>query len=91
MRIIGNIPNEQYKITVFQMNGKLSVKIEDQLLEQTYKFRDGSGIENVNDIEQLIDDEYLKEITNIFEQMEKLKYQSLISKISNGEEFDEII
>ncbi len=91
MRIIGYLPSDKYKITVFQMNGKLSVKIEHQLLEQTYKFRDGSLIKTMNDIERLINGHFLKEVDTLFKQMENLKYKALDEHISEEEQFDEII
>jgi hypothetical protein len=37
MRIVGYIEDPQLKITVFQMNNRVSVKIEYRLMEQTYK------------------------------------------------------
>ena len=48
MRIIGEIPHDFLKITVFKMNEKLSIKFEHDLLEQIIKFREGSA---VNDLE----------------------------------------
>ena len=91
MRIIGYLPNNKYKITVFQMNGRISLKIEYQLLEQTYKFRDGSGITTMDDIERLINSKFLKELGKLFEQMENVKYQALDEYNSEEEPFDEII
>ena len=91
MRIIGEIPHPSFKITVFQMNARISVKIEFQLLEQTYKFRDGSGVQNLADAERFLTPDFLRECQTIFTQMEKSKLTSLMEMNQDGEEFDEII
>ncbi len=90
MRIIAEIPHPIFKVTVFQMNGKLSVKLEKNLLEQTYKFRDGSGIENMENVHAFLTDAFYEEADNLFSQMHKNRYQSLLSAHPE-DEFDTII
>ncbi len=37
MRVIGNIPHAEIKITLFHWNNKYLIKLETDLLEQTFK------------------------------------------------------
>ncbi|MDZ7648033.1 MAG: hypothetical protein U5K54_13125 [Cytophagales bacterium] len=40
MRVIKEIPYANFKITIFQWNGKYLIKIESGLLEQTFKINE---------------------------------------------------
>jgi hypothetical protein len=40
MRVIGEIPHPQFKITLFSWNGKYLIKLEAGMYEQTYKIRE---------------------------------------------------
>ena len=92
MRIVAEIGHPLYKMTVFNMNNRLSLKIEDNLLEQIYKFRDGSGVETPEDVQKCITDEFLRSVENIFSQMALARSQSIEELYSQeGEEFPEII
>lgn len=70
MRIVGEIDHQKYKITIFKMNERLSVKIEDRLLEQIYKFRDGSGIQNSADVEKLLTPAFMGKVAASFSTMQ---------------------
>lgn len=69
MRVIGEIAHSKYKITVFQMNERTSVKLENKLFEQIYKFRDGAGVKNTTDVEKLLTEAFLAKVDGIFSQM----------------------
>jgi len=90
MRIIAEIPHPELKITVFQMNGKLSLKLEKNLLEQTYKFRDGSGVNALADIEALLTEDFLSKVHSIFSDMAANRMDGLMSAHPE-DEFDTII
>lgn len=93
MRIIGYLDHPELKITVFKMDTRLSVKFERGALEQTYKFRQGNGLEDMHGIRQLVDDHFLTKVQDQFIQMEKL-HESAIWKHfppKPADEFDEII
>lgn len=68
MRIVDEWNHDKMKVTVMIMNGRYSVKLEQNLLEQTYKFRD----EQISSVEQLkekmTEDFYLNCLTQ-FRQM----------------------
>ncbi len=77
MRIIGEFDQDAIKVTVFKMNERVSVKYEYNLMEQTYKFRDGSGIDNFEDVKKFSNDRMIEDVMNIFQSMEKAKLEGL--------------
>ncbi|MBK8625997.1 MAG: hypothetical protein IPN86_10670 [Saprospiraceae bacterium] len=93
MRIIGEFDLDQIKVTVFVMNERLSVKYENNLLEQTYKFRDGSGIRTVEDVKKYSEGETIKEIKLAFEKMGTIRLHGIqnLNIDSDTDKFDEII
>jgi hypothetical protein len=92
MRIIGEIPHPVYKISVFFASDRISIKFEDGLLEQIYKFRDGEGVHNLESAIHFVSDSFLKEVAHHFQLMKKAKYQNLqASGDINEDEFPDII
>lgn len=93
MRIVGYIEHPNMKITVFKMENKLSVKFESGLYEQTYKFRDGEGVESMLDVKKVVDDAFLNEVEQMLSRMQDIKNQSVKrnSSSENSGEFEEII
>jgi len=92
MRIIGDIPHPNFKITVFKMDNRLSIKFESGLNEQTYKFRTSNELQGFSDVERLIDGEFLDKVQESFIHIEKAK-NGVISRFypKMREEFEEII
>ncbi len=92
MRIIGHIEHPSLKVTIFKMDNKLSVKFENSLYEQTYKFRDGQGIDSVEAVQALVDDTFLEGIQQNFMAMHRLN-QEASGRRNNAseEEFERII
>lgn len=91
MRIIGEIDHPQYKITVLEMNKKLTIQIEDGLIQQSYLYRDGSGVETYNDAIDLVTEDFIEEITTIFTNMRNIYRLSLEKKANDENLFFEII
>lgn len=93
MRIIGYIDHPILKITIFQMENKFSVKLESGLLEQTYKFRTGEGINNLEDIRRLVDEEFLEAVLEEMGRMRDIQRHTLERSLPDGQEdeFEEII
>lgn len=60
MRIIGHIEHPRLKITVFKMDNRLSLKIEDEYAEETFKFRQQEDLSTLEDVQRLADDSFLK-------------------------------
>ena len=92
MRIIGEIPHPVFKVTLFKMDTRYSIKFEDQLFEQTYKFREGPFLQSVEDLKKLISPSFLKEVEAIHQSMLQNSQATLEKhKAQELEEFDEII
>ncbi|MDP4954382.1 MAG: hypothetical protein NWQ53_12115, partial [Flavobacteriales bacterium] len=68
MRVIGDIPHHQMKITVFSWNNKYHIKFEIGQFEQTYKI--GSmDLMGMDDINKMIDEAFLDSIMQRFLEM----------------------
>lgn len=91
MRIIGEFDAGQIKVTVFKMNERVSIKLETGLLEQTYKFRDGSGVENVEQARQFCDEAFLDRVSAIFTTMATARNQRFDALLQNSAEEDVIL
>ena len=92
MRIIGYIEHPTLKITVFKDGGRVSLKLENGMYEQVYKFRDGSGVENLAEATTFADAEFINEVQKTFTFMHRSKMQGHDRQMGGDEnEFDEII
>ena len=93
MRIIGSIEHSEYKITVFRMDNRLSIKLENASAEQTYKFRAGDGMESMEDVRRLIDPVFLEKADQVFQQMQENVRSTLLRRqsVEDAEDFEEII
>ncbi len=92
MRIIGEFDVDQIKVTVFKMNERISLKFEYNLLEQTYKFRDGSGINNMDDVKKYCSQKTIEHVTEIFKNMAEARSVAIsVLRQDSDDEFDHII
>lgn len=92
MRILGYIDHPYLKITVFKMDTRLSVKLEDAFFEQTYKFRQEDRLSRFEDVKRLIDKPFIEGVLDHFKQMHALRDAALNRNLPAGEnEFEEII
>ncbi len=93
MRILGYIENKSCKITVFQLDHKLSIKFEDNLYEQTYKLRMSDEISGMKEISALVDEELIGKVMHRFMDMHKDLEDAKIRNIQMDaeDEFDEIL
>ena len=69
MRILGDLSRGQLRISFFRHEGRVLLKFEDGLLEQTYRFREVEGLTQAQDLEALIDEDFLAEVEQVFVQM----------------------
>ncbi len=92
MRIAGYIEHPRLKITIFEMENRFSVKFENPLFEQTYKFRKGEHLHQVSDIQSLVDKAFIRSVEVQMEQLAKIRSAALERIAPNPEdEFDVII
>jgi len=89
MRVVSEWNYKHLKITIFHYNEKFSLKAEDNLMEQIYKFRDGQ-INSVNDIKEKIKDSFYDSVISTFEKMGSHR-DAIFLPDDNEEEFDIII
>ena len=68
MRIIKEIPLPDLKVTIFNWNNKYLVKLEQGLLEQTFKIPE-TEITSEQDLDVLLTDEFLDKARQRFREM----------------------
>jgi predicted house-cleaning noncanonical NTP pyrophosphatase (MazG superfamily) len=69
MRIVGYIDHPVIKITVMQMNERFVLKLEANMLEQTYKFHEDDNLRTLADMEKIVDETFLQECIKRFAEM----------------------
>lgn len=80
MRVIGELPHPEFKITLFQWNNRYLIKIERGLLEQTFKI-DQFDIEEKN-LYALLDQVFLKQVSARFSDMTS-SLQEALQRVEN--------
>lgn len=68
MRIVGEIPHPEIKITIFHWNNRYLIKLEAGLLEQTYKVHD-YDVSSEEEVKRLVDEQFLQGAIARFDQM----------------------
>jgi len=70
MRIVGEIPHDVCKITLFSWNNRYLIKVELGLLEQTYKVNQ-FDIMSEADLFKLVDESFISDALNRFREMDE--------------------
>ncbi len=93
MRIIGYIEHPNLKISVFKMDDKFSVKFENGLYEQTYKFRGNMQIDSFESIKEIVDAQFIQDVQLEFKSLYHIKEKSMIRFMEKreNETFDNIV
>lgn len=68
MRLIGEIPNQDCKITIFSWNNRYLLKFESGPFEQTYKINQ-YDVADESDLYRLVDETFTQQALTLFEQM----------------------
>jgi hypothetical protein len=71
MRIIAELPHPEFKISIFNMNQKFIIKIEQGMLEQSYKISEMDLTDGVNSVFEILDEAFLKTVAIRFAEMRK--------------------
>lgn len=82
MRIVGEIPHPHIKITIFNWNNRYLIKLEDAVIEQTFKVSQ-FDVTSEQDIYKILDGEFLKQAEARFTEMS----QSLFDSIQRNDVF----
>jgi hypothetical protein len=76
MRIIGEIPHSQCKVTLYQWNNRYLIKLEKDKLEQTYKV-DQFDLTSEKELLLLVDEAFLQKALIRFNDMEQTMAEAL--------------
>lgn len=85
MRLLANIPHPVLRISIFTNDNRFSLKFEAGLYEQTYKFRDGDGFDDVDAIVSLVTESLCQDVLNIFNLQHKMKLGHISKQLSSNE------
>ena len=76
MRIIGEIPHSQCKVTLYHWNNRYLIKLEKNGLEQTFKV-DQFELASDKDLQILVDELFLQKALDRFDDMERSMAEAL--------------
>lgn len=93
MRIIGYIEHPLLKITVFRMDGRVSVKFENTGYEQSFKLGEDERVSTLEGVRQLVDEAFVAAVLAEFQRMHQAKLDAFKRNFSaqNTGMFEEII
>jgi hypothetical protein len=78
MRVIGEIPHPNCKITLFHWNNRYLIKLEQGLYEQTFKIQE-YDLTSEDDIRQVVSDTFIQSALERFESMDRAMAQAMNS------------
>lgn len=76
MRVIGEINHPECKVTLFHWNNRYLIKIEQDLLEQTYKVAE-YDVPTEDEARRLVDEEFLAAALRQFSAMRQALHDAL--------------
>lgn len=68
MRVVGEIPHPVCKITIFAWNNRYLIKVENGLLEQTFKINQ-FDVTSESEVIQMVDETFIQEALGRFDAM----------------------
>jgi hypothetical protein len=68
MRVVGEIPHSDCKITIFSWNNRYLIKLEQGLLEQTFKVNE-YDISSEAEVYRIVDQPFIQEALQRFAEM----------------------
>jgi hypothetical protein len=75
MRLVHEIPHPDCKITIFSWNNRYLIKLEQGLLEQTYKIPE-FDLSGEDELLSIIDAEFLQQASDRFQDMGRSLYEA---------------
>jgi hypothetical protein len=76
VRVIGEIPHPECKITIFHWNNRYLIKLEQGLLEQTYKVQE-YDVATEDEIRRMVTSEFITSALKQFEVMRQTLHDAL--------------
>ena len=78
MKVAAEINLPEGKVSIFRMNNKFILKIENQHLEQTYKISETEfDLISIEDVEKILDTDFLKSVLENFQNMNMHLHETL--------------
>lgn len=77
MRVIGEIPHPECKVTLFHWNNRYLIKLETGLMEQTYKVQE-FDVSSEDDVKRLVSEEFISQALRHFEGMQQTLRDALL-------------
>lgn len=84
MRILGYVEHPVYKITVFKMDNRVVLKLENERYEQVYKLGDDERLGTLQQVKALIDTPFLERVTQVFQLMHQNRMTRLAQMASEN-------
>lgn len=78
MRVIGEVPHEECKITLFAWNNKYLIKLERGVIEQTFKVPE-MDVTGDDDIKKILEGKFMEKALARFEEMEASLFEAIAS------------
>lgn len=93
MRVIGEIENTPFKITVFAHNQRFTVKFESGAYELGFRIREDEQYQNFEDVKKFVNPQLVEDVKTHFQDMHRsaLMAFSSVNQASEDDEFEEII
>jgi hypothetical protein len=76
MRVVGEVPHPELKITIFHWNNRYLIKMEAGFFEQTFKIHE-YDVATEEEVKKLIDEEFIQSAILRFNQMAESLHKSL--------------
>jgi len=76
MRVVGEIPHPECKITIFAWNNRYLIKLEQGLLEQTFKVNE-YDVTSEAEVYRIVDEAFLEEAMQRFAGMSESLRQAM--------------
>lgn len=76
MRVVGEIPHPDCKITIFAWNNRYLIKLEQGLLEQTFKVNE-YDVTSEAELYRIVDEAFLEEAMQRFADMSESLRQAM--------------
>lgn len=68
MRVVGEIPHPEIKITIFNWNNRYLIKLEAGLMEQTFKLHE-YDVASEEDVKKIVSEEFINQAIGRFHEM----------------------
>ncbi len=76
MRVVGEIPHSDCKITIFSWNNRYLIKLEQGLLEQTFKVNE-FDVSGESEVYRIVDQPFIQEAIQRFVEMSRSLRQAM--------------